>query len=201
MSENNYQGMRFTFRENAVVCLVRLFPELSVGWCDTLFIFNQTSILYRCTCTVEDGHNAEMHASMHPHSGLSCNNAVSRPLHAAVVKSTDPGRYSRAVLVNNAGALGHISFANELPSLAKLGSEMDFNVTSALWLSSRFASLFGARRSPSADNGQGSGAVVSGVTCASSNLVVNISSLAAIKPFESWAGYSAGKAARDMFHR
>ncbi|CAN0149623.1 unnamed protein product [Laminaria digitata] len=119
----------------------------------------------------------------------------------AFLGGLDPDRYSRAVLVNNAGALGHISFANELPSLAKLGSEMDFNVTSALWLSSRFASLFGARRSPSADNGQGSGAVVSGVTCASGNLVVNISSLAAIKPFESWAGYSAGKAARDMFHR
>ncbi|CAN0477807.1 unnamed protein product [Scytosiphon promiscuus] len=123
---------------------------------------------------------------MHPPSRLSCYNAVPRHLHAAVVERTDPDRYSRAVLVNNAGSLGHISFVDELPSLAKLKSEMDFNVTSALWLSSRFTSL---------------GAVTGDTTCASSNLVVNISSLAALKPFGSWGGYSAGKAARDMFHR
>lgn len=153
---------------------------------------------------------------MHPPSRLSCYNAVPRHLHAAVVERTDPDRYSRAVLVNNAGSLGHISFVDELPSLAKLKSEMDFNVTSALWLSSRFTSLFGAcgppegralpRNEPlattlSAEDVPGSGAVTGDTTCASSNLVVNISSLAALKPFGSWGGYSAGKAARDMFHR
>ncbi len=30
--------------------------------------------------------------------------------------------------------------------------------------------------------------------------IVNVSSLAAIKPFETWGIYCAGKAARDMFH-
>ena len=120
------------------------------------------------------------------------------------------------MLVSNAGSLGHIGHVDELPSLAKLKSEMDFNVTSAFWLSSRFASLFGAHRSDqsrvalskeplatlaSTHDEHGSEAVTSDTTCASSNLVVNISSLAALQPFNSWAGYSAAKAARDMFHR
>lgn len=153
---------------------------------------------------------------MHPPSRLSYYNAVSRHLHAAVVELTDPDRYSRAVLVNNAGSIGHVSFVHELPSLAKLQLEMNLNITSALWLSSRFTSLFGAcspaedrasskveplAKSSSAEDEDVSGAVTGDITCASSNLVVNISSLAALEPFEKWGGYSAGKAARDMFHR
>ena len=121
------------------------------------------------------------------------------------------------MLVNNAGSLGHISFATELPSLAALRSEMDFNITSAFWLSSRFAAVFGARKpdgkggvssagepagasKPDADVAGGS----SGGGAArdlSSSVLVNVSSLAALQPFESWGGYSSGKAARDMFHR
>jgi len=31
--------------------------------------------------------------------------------------------------------------------------------------------------------------------------IVNVSSLAAVQPFETWGVYCAGKAARDMFHR
>lgn len=125
---------------------------------------------------------------------------------------TDPGRYARAILVNNAGSLGHISFATELPSLATLRSEMDFNITSALWLSSRFASIFGARKADvsggvtdSSDAAAGSGGNVGlapeHASDRSVNVVVNISSLAAVQPFDSWGGYSTGKAARDMFHR
>ena len=147
---------------------------------------------------------------------VSCYSLVSRPLFFTVANRTDLDRYARAVLVNNAGSLGHLSFVNELPSLAKLKSEMDFNITSAFWLSSRFASFFGAHRtaesraSPNneplatslrADNDHGSEAVTGDSTSGSSNVVVNISSLAALQPYESWSGYSAGKAARDMFHR
>lgn len=121
------------------------------------------------------------------------------------------------MLVNNAGSLGHISFANELPSLAALRSEMDFNVTSAFWLSSRFAAIFGARKSDEKGSGSSSSepaeaskanlSVAAGSTGGgtnrdvSSNVLVNVSSLAALQPFESWSGYSSGKAARDMFHR
>ncbi|CAM9383375.1 unnamed protein product [Scytosiphon promiscuus] len=135
-----------------------------------------------------------------------------------VFSRIDPGRYSRAVLVNNAGSLGHISFANELPSLAKFRSEMDFNVTSASWLASRFAAVFGSKKSDpthetsspgqsraagvnASDGGTASAADRDNPRDLSNNLVVNISSLAALQPFESWGGYSSGKAARDMFHR
>lgn len=137
-------------------------------------------------------------------------------------RMTDPKRYSRALLVNNAGSLGHICPVNELPSLSKLRAEMDFNVTSAFWLSSRFARLFGARQKPQISQAASSPSeepaptpdtedvqekehddvkTGSETSDASKNVVVNISSLAAVQPFESWCGYSAGKAARDMFHR
>lgn len=120
--------------------------------------------------------------------------------------------------MNNAGSLGHISFANELPSLANFRSEMDFNVTSSSWVSSRFAAIFGAKKPESthemsssgksgaagADASDGGTAVAPAGDTArdmSNNLVVNVSSLAALQPFESWCSYSSGKAARDMFHR
>lgn len=119
--------------------------------------------------------------------------------------------------MNNAGSLGHISFANELPSLATLRSEMDFNITSAFWLSSRFAAVFGAKKSDE-EGGVSSASEPAGASKAdsslaassngggavrdvSNNVLVNVSSLAALQPFESWCGYSSGKAARDMFHR
>lgn len=95
---------------------------------------------------------------------------------------------------------------------------MDFNITSAFWLSSRFAAVFGARKSGEKGGGSSSGEPAGAskaetrVTAASStgggavrdlsnNVLVNVSSLAALQPFESWCGYSSGKAARDMFHR
>eukprot|EP00903_Cladosiphon_okamuranus_P009416 g8980.t1 len=139
-----------------------------------------------------------------------------------VFSRIDPLRYSRAMLVNNAGSLGHISFATELPSLATLRSEMDFNITSSSWLSSRFAAVFGATARKSDDKGgvssstssEPAGAPVTDISDvaasslgsgavrdASNNVVVNVSSLAALQPFEAWGAYSAGKAARDMFHR
>ncbi|CAM9837690.1 unnamed protein product [Ectocarpus sp. 12 AP-2014] len=137
-----------------------------------------------------------------------------------VFSRIDPTRYSRAVLVNNAGSLGHIGVASELPSLAAFRSEMDFNITSALWLSSRFTAVFGAKR-PNLSSGNsvegtlgecGADVDKNGATTVSTasadtvhdvsnNIVVNISSLAALQPFETWGGYSSGKAARDMFHR
>lgn len=114
----------------------------------------------------------------------------------------DPGRYSRAVLVNNAGSVGHVSFANDLPSLAKLRSEMDFNATSAIWLSSRFSAIFGAHKASQPDLVPSCETVVmNDAPHVSGNIVINISSLAALQPFESWSGYSAGKACREMFHR
>lgn len=39
------------------------------------------------------------------------------------------------------------------------------------------------------------------MTSVNSATVVNVSSLAAVQPFESWSVYCAGKAARDMYHK
>lgn len=138
-------------------------------------------------------------------------------------RDADPRRYSQAVLVNSAGAFGFIGPANELPSLMDLRSEIDFNVTSSIWLTSRFAKIFGvpgqekrpvttprgiepvATTKPAAaaagtSNNQGvegNGAFSKG----NGNVVVNLTSGFALKPREFWCGYAASKAAREMYHR
>lgn len=94
------------------------------------------------------------------------------------VEST-PGSYDRVVLVNNAGSLGHLGPLMDMTSLKELQQNLDFNVTSSLWLSIRFV------KSMSGD---------------SSCVVVNISSLCAIEPFPTMGVYCTGKAARDMFY-
>eukprot|EP00953_Heterococcus_sp_UTEX-ZZ885_P017783 9951-Heterococcus_DN1.PRE.2 len=91
--------------------------------------------------------------------------------------------YSRALLINNAGSLGELTPVDSISSLAKLQSVIDFNVTSAMWLTSQFVKHF-APIAPATNE---------------PNVVVNVSSLAAVKPFETWGIYCAGKAARDMF--
>lgn len=85
-----------------------------------------------------------------------------------------------------------MSLAHELPSLRTFRAELDLNVTSSLWLSSRFASVFGAHCGGHHEGDAAAGA---------KNVIVNVSSLAAVQPHESWGTYAAGKAARDMFHR
>jgi sepiapterin reductase len=92
--------------------------------------------------------------------------------------------YSRALLINNAGSLGELTPVDSISSLATLQSAIDFNVTSAMWLTSQFVKHFATAASASGNE---------------PNVVINVSSLAAIKPFETWGIYCAGKAARDMF--
>lgn len=93
--------------------------------------------------------------------------------------------YSRAILINNAGSLGPLGRCSDpsgRSSLAELRSAVDFNVTSSVWISTRFVRRFSAK--------VGCGRVT----------VVNISSLCAVQPFPTMATYCAGKSARDMFH-
>lgn len=126
----------------------------------------------------------------------------------------DPTMYSKAVLVNNAGAFAHIGPTNDIPSSLTLKQEVDLNVTACLWVTSRFSGLFGAKGSmkppmtvttndaePYQATQKAAIAAVSGLSSAGRNVVVNVSSSAAIKPIKFWGVYSAGKAARDMFHR
>ncbi|KAM3578145.1 hypothetical protein VYU27_000241 [Nannochloropsis oceanica] len=95
--------------------------------------------------------------------------------------------YTKAYLFNNAGLVGPIAYAKDLhKDLAALRQSIDLNVTSFVYLTSLFLHHFGAPPSQK-------------LPFASSAVVVNISSLAAIQPFHTWSIYCGGKAARDMF--
>lgn len=72
---------------------------------------------------------------------------------------------------------------------------VNVNVTSFVYLTALFLEAFGPQRSgdpPSQDQEKS-------LLRARASVVVNVSSLAAVQPFESWGMYCAGKAARDMF--
>ena len=84
--------------------------------------------------------------------------------------------YERAILINNAGSLGHLGSSSDLPSPQELQVNIDFNVTSTIWLSSYFVKYFAHEHQIKCD-------------------VVNMSSLCAITPFKTMATYCAGKAA------
>lgn len=89
---------------------------------------------------------------------------------------------TRAVLLNNAGSLGAIAPLAELPSAAAVRAAIDANVTSCIWLTTLW--LRWLRSSPSVRHAS----------------AINISSLAAVKPFPTQSLYCIGKAARDMLH-
>ena len=94
--------------------------------------------------------------------------------------------FDRAVFVNNHGSIGFLGPCAESPSLEAMKSNVQLNITSNLWLSSRFAKL--VKQSSE-----------SGGTCKAT--LVNISSLLAVECFPSMGIYGAGKAARDHFHK
>nr|XP_056711715.1 sepiapterin reductase [Euleptes europaea] len=86
----------------------------------------------------------------------------------------------RLLLVNNAASLGDISKAFvDFTNPAEVNSYLNLNVTSALCLTSSLLKAFPAEPG----------------LC---RMVVNISSLCALKPFKTWTLYCTGKAARDM---
>lgn len=90
---------------------------------------------------------------------------------------------NECIFVNNAGSLGPIGPCVENCSLSEMKSTIDFNVTSALWLSARIAKWFKEHQER-----------------LQRGLLINISSLVAIQAFPSLGLYSAGKAARDQYH-
>ncbi len=91
----------------------------------------------------------------------------------------------RGLLFNNAATLGFVQRSASLePALASFRAGVDLNVTSGLWTCKRFLHFVAAH--PHA----GKPAVV-----------VNVSSLAAVKPFPSMGNYCFAKAARDMYSR
>ena len=117
------------------------------------------------------------------------------------------------MFVNNAGSLGSLCKLGDVTDMAMLRRTVDLNVTSFLWLTSRFTrlahSLHGSSAAGGAEEGvgaasgagSGAGAGSDGTSAAASgapSTIVNISSLAAVQPFATWGLYCAGKAARDM---
>ncbi|GAX11579.1 hypothetical protein FisN_1Lh059 [Fistulifera solaris] len=88
---------------------------------------------------------------------------------------------SELYFINNAGSLGPIGPCRNT-NLQEMRAVLDFNITSACWLSARFVQW--AKET---------------MQCPKT-VVVNISSLVAIQAFPSMGMYSASKAARDLFH-
>ncbi|XP_026572978.1 sepiapterin reductase [Pseudonaja textilis] len=89
----------------------------------------------------------------------------------------------RLLLINNAGTLGDVSKTFcDFSEPGDVNSYLNLNVTSALCLTASILKAFPAQPG-------------------FSRVVVNVSSLCALKPFKSWTLYCAGKAARDMMFR
>jgi len=92
--------------------------------------------------------------------------------------------FDRVIFINNHGSLGFLGPCAESPSVDDMRSSIDLNITSSLWLSSRFAKLVQESTSKK---------------CKAT--LVNISSLLAVESFPTMGIYGAGKAARDHFHK
>lgn len=95
--------------------------------------------------------------------------------------------FDRIVFINNAGSLGFLGPCVDSPSLKDMQKNLDLNITSALWLSVRFA----RRICDECDTTNKSIPAV----------LVQISSLLAVEQFKSMGIYGAGKAARDHYHK
>ncbi|KAJ3161048.1 hypothetical protein HDU86_007667 [Geranomyces michiganensis] len=104
---------------------------------------------------------------------------------AALLRSipNPPEQYSRVYLFNNAGSLGKLDRLRT-QTAADIAPAVLVNLTAPLTLTSAFLRMF----PPTAVPGR-------------QTVLVNISSLAAVQPFDCWGVYCAVKAARDMFHR
>lgn len=99
----------------------------------------------------------------------------------SILLHSAPAQLSELHFINNAGTVGPIGPCRDL-SLAQMRTAFDFNVSSACWLSARIVQW--ATRTMQCPR----------------TVLVNISSLVAVQAFPSLAVYSAGKAARDLFH-
>ena len=98
-----------------------------------------------------------------------------------IFKDLDDTDFDKVILINNAASVGCIGPLSSL-SLKDMKENVDFNITSSLWITTHFCKLFEFM-------------VNTKVT------IVNISSLCALEPFPSMGLYCTGKAARNMFHQ
>ncbi|KAJ3270746.1 Intraflagellar transport protein 74 [Terramyces sp. JEL0728] len=88
-------------------------------------------------------------------------------------------QYNHIYLFNNAGTLGKLDHVRNL-SYQDIVSNVQINLTGPLFMTGKFLDKYDQK---------------------SKITVVNVSSLAAIQPFDTWGMYCATKAARNMYHR
>ncbi|KAJ3017422.1 hypothetical protein HKX48_003558 [Thoreauomyces humboldtii] len=108
-----------------------------------------------------------------------CENLLSRIPHP-------PSSYSRVYLINNAGSLGRLDRLKDQRT-EDVAPAIHLNLTAPTVLTSAFLRHF-APPSPSPSS-------------TPTITIVNVSSLAALQPFDCWGIYCSVKAARDMYHR
>ncbi|KAJ3312696.1 hypothetical protein HDV04_002840 [Boothiomyces sp. JEL0838] len=87
--------------------------------------------------------------------------------------------YNHIYLINNAGTLGKLDHVRNL-SYQDILSNVQINLTGPLFMTGKILEKYDQ---------------------SSKITVVNVSSLAAIQPFDTWGLYCATKAARNMYHR
>ena len=110
-------------------------------------------------------------------------------LFKAATKDSDSSlsAYDQVIFVNNAGSLGTLAGVGtekDSEALLNISKTFAFNVTSSCYLTAEIVRLYHTSNLKS-DN----------------LVIINISSLAALQPFETWSVYCAGKSARNMFHQ
>lgn len=93
------------------------------------------------------------------------------------------GSPKRALIIHNAGSLGHLKYLRDQQDLTHAVEYFRFNVSSVISLNAIFLDYMKTHHPRT------------------SLEVVNISSLCALQPFKSWGLYCSGKAARDMLFR
>lgn len=101
--------------------------------------------------------------------------------------------HDRVYLVHNAGSLGQLGFTQEWDSYELLNKYNELNVVSVFWINNRFLRTFGATRERLLGG--------AGECSPPPVVILNITSLCGIEPFQTHGMYCAGKAAREMHHR
>jgi len=118
-------------------------------------------------------------------------------------------RIQRCILIHNSGSLGDIKYIGSLDNLSSIRTTIDMNITSTIWLTSLFLQQLptllhhptNQTKVPSSTESSTDSTSTTTSSSSSTTLptvIINISSLAAIKPMKSMLLYCLGKAARDM---
>ncbi|XP_061407770.1 sepiapterin reductase-like [Lethenteron reissneri] len=114
----------------------------------------------------------------------------------AALRTQEPGRYRRLLVLNNAGSLGDVSRRVRDVTTAEwapLCRHLQLNVAAPLLLAAAALRWFqGLEEAEGTGGDEGPSGRVA--------MVINVSSLCAITPYPSWAPYCSSRAARDMLH-